>query len=366
MIVSGGTVVTPERAGPGWLASTATPSSRSAPGGRRAARTSTSATGSWCPGSWTSTCTAAAAARSPTWTRRRPAGRSSYHRAHGTTTHAGQPGHRDPGRPAGRGADARPSWSADGEHRRDPPGGPVALRAPLRRARADPAARPRPGRAGRGCWPPAAGTVRMITIAPERAGALRGDPGDRRRRRGRRGRAHRHRPGRGAGRGRRRARRWPPTCSTRCRPIHHRDPGPVVALLNDPRVTTELIVDGTHVDPACTGWCTPRRGDTVALVTDAMAAAGAPDGRLPAGRPGRHRGRRGGPAGPQRVHRRQHRDHGPGVRDRGRRAAAAAARGPGRRGPAGGHHPGPRGRPDRRRRAGSRRCAPTWSCSTPT
>jgi N-acetylglucosamine-6-phosphate deacetylase len=60
--------------------------------------------------------------------------------------------------------------------------------------------------------------------------------------------------------------------------IHHRDPGPVVALLNDPRVTTELIVDGTHVDPSLYRMVTAAAGDTVALVTDAMAAAGAPDG----------------------------------------------------------------------------------------
>ena len=59
--------------------------------------------------------------------------------------------------------------------------------------------------------------------------------------------------------------------------IHHRDPGPVVALLNDPRVTTELIVDGTHVDPALYRMVDAAGRDTVALVTDAMAAAGAAD-----------------------------------------------------------------------------------------
>ena len=60
--------------------------------------------------------------------------------------------------------------------------------------------------------------------------------------------------------------------------IHHRDPGPVVALLNDPRVTTELIVDGTHVDPALYRMVDAAGRDTLALVTDAMAAAGAADG----------------------------------------------------------------------------------------
>ena len=60
--------------------------------------------------------------------------------------------------------------------------------------------------------------------------------------------------------------------------IHHRDPGPVVALLNDPRVTTELIVDGTHLDPALYRMVDAAGRDTIALVTDAMAAAGAADG----------------------------------------------------------------------------------------
>jgi N-acetylglucosamine-6-phosphate deacetylase len=62
-------------------------------------------------------------------------------------------------------------------------------------------------------------------------------------------------------------------------PIHHRDPGPIVALVNDPRVTTELIVDGTHVDPSLYRMVNAAAGNTVALVTDAMAAAGAADGR---------------------------------------------------------------------------------------
>ena len=34
------------------------------------------------------------------------------------------------------------------------------------------------------------------------------------------------------------------------RPIQTREPGPVIALLEDPRVTVELITDGVHVDPA--------------------------------------------------------------------------------------------------------------------
>ena len=63
------------------------------------------------------------------------------------------------------------------------------------------------------------------------------------------------------------------------RPIHHREPGPVIALLEDPRVTVEVIADGVHVDPALYRHVNRSTGsDRVALVTDAMAAAGMSDG----------------------------------------------------------------------------------------
>ena len=63
------------------------------------------------------------------------------------------------------------------------------------------------------------------------------------------------------------------------RPIHHREPGPVIALLEDPRVTVEVITDGVHVDPGLYRHVTRSTGpDRVSLVTDAMAAAGMADG----------------------------------------------------------------------------------------
>ncbi len=63
------------------------------------------------------------------------------------------------------------------------------------------------------------------------------------------------------------------------RPVHHREPGPVVAALEDPRVTVELIHDGVHLHPALHRLVTADVGvDRVALVTDAMAAAGMSDG----------------------------------------------------------------------------------------
>ena len=64
------------------------------------------------------------------------------------------------------------------------------------------------------------------------------------------------------------------------RPINTREPGPVIALVEDPRVTVELITDGVHVDPALYRHiCRSAGADRVSLVTDAMAAAGMSDGR---------------------------------------------------------------------------------------
>ena len=63
------------------------------------------------------------------------------------------------------------------------------------------------------------------------------------------------------------------------RPVHHREPGPVLALMEDPRVTLELITDGVHLHPALyREVCRSVGPDRVALITDAMAAAGMADG----------------------------------------------------------------------------------------
>jgi N-acetylglucosamine-6-phosphate deacetylase len=37
------------------------------------------------------------------------------------------------------------------------------------------------------------------------------------------------------------------------RPVDHREPGAAIALLEDARVTVEMITDGVHLHPACTG-----------------------------------------------------------------------------------------------------------------
>ncbi|WP_233550072.1 N-acetylglucosamine-6-phosphate deacetylase [Clavibacter lycopersici] len=61
--------------------------------------------------------------------------------------------------------------------------------------------------------------------------------------------------------------------------IHHREPGPIMAAVADARVTLELILDGVHVDPAVAALLFREAPGRVALVTDAMAAAGSADGR---------------------------------------------------------------------------------------
>ena len=68
------------------------------------------------------------------------------------------------------------------------------------------------------------------------------------------------------------------------RPVHHREPGPVVALMEDPRVTVEIVGDGVHLHPALfRDVCVWAGTDRVSLVTDAMAAAGMPDGEYTLG-----------------------------------------------------------------------------------
>ncbi|WIM87744.1 N-acetylglucosamine-6-phosphate deacetylase [Candidatus Mycobacterium wuenschmannii] len=68
------------------------------------------------------------------------------------------------------------------------------------------------------------------------------------------------------------------------RTLHHREPGPALALLEDQGVTVELIADGVHVHPAMVQAAIATAGaDRVALVTDATAAAGLPDGEFALG-----------------------------------------------------------------------------------
>ncbi|WP_433648782.1 N-acetylglucosamine-6-phosphate deacetylase [Micromonospora zamorensis] len=68
------------------------------------------------------------------------------------------------------------------------------------------------------------------------------------------------------------------------RPVHHREPGPVVALLDEPTVICELVADGVHLHDGMLTFATATAGpDRAALITDAMAAAGMADGEYELG-----------------------------------------------------------------------------------
>ncbi|MGG7523234.1 N-acetylglucosamine-6-phosphate deacetylase [bacterium BS0013] len=60
--------------------------------------------------------------------------------------------------------------------------------------------------------------------------------------------------------------------------LHHREPGMVGAGLTDKRAWLELIADGHHVHPGAMRLCCCCAKDRVVLITDAMQAAGMPDG----------------------------------------------------------------------------------------
>lgn len=67
--------------------------------------------------------------------------------------------------------------------------------------------------------------------------------------------------------------------------IQHRAPGPIIALLEDERVTVELINDGVHLHPSVLDLAYRTAGASrVALITDAMGAAGMGDGLYPSAR----------------------------------------------------------------------------------
>ncbi|GFG72979.1 N-acetylglucosamine-6-phosphate deacetylase [Mycobacterium botniense] len=63
------------------------------------------------------------------------------------------------------------------------------------------------------------------------------------------------------------------------RPLHQREPGPALALLQEEQVTVEIIADGVHVHPALMRAVIDAAGPArVAVITDATAAAGLGDG----------------------------------------------------------------------------------------
>ncbi len=60
------------------------------------------------------------------------------------------------------------------------------------------------------------------------------------------------------------------------RQLHHREPGPVAALLEHPDAYVELVADGVHLHPAVLSLAAQAKPHLAVLVTDAMAAAAMP------------------------------------------------------------------------------------------
>jgi len=68
-------------------------------------------------------------------------------------------------------------------------------------------------------------------------------------------------------------------CCNAMPPLRHRDPGPLGALAQAPRVYGEVIADGVHVHPAMVDILVKSLGpDRTILITDALAGAGNGDG----------------------------------------------------------------------------------------
>lgn len=63
-------------------------------------------------------------------------------------------------------------------------------------------------------------------------------------------------------------------------PLHHREPGPLLAIFESENVTAQIISDGRHVSPEVLRWTYKQLGkDRCVCVTDGMQAIGLPEGR---------------------------------------------------------------------------------------
>jgi N-acetylglucosamine-6-phosphate deacetylase len=64
------------------------------------------------------------------------------------------------------------------------------------------------------------------------------------------------------------------------RPLDHREPGIIGAMLTDVRLSADIIADGVHLHPVTVELFLKAKGpDLSVLITDATAATGMPDGR---------------------------------------------------------------------------------------
>ncbi len=128
-------------------------------------------------------------------------------------------------------------------------------------------------------WQAARGQIRMITIAPELAGATEVIAEA-----ARRGvcvsLGHSDAELATAQRGVEAGARHATHTFNAMRPLSHRDPGILGAVLTDSRVSADMIADGVHLDPAIVRLLANLKGfDNTVLITDATAATGMPDGR---------------------------------------------------------------------------------------
>ncbi len=61
--------------------------------------------------------------------------------------------------------------------------------------------------------------------------------------------------------------------------LHHRNPGPLLAIFNNPAITVQIIADGVHLHPAIVSFVCKTVGvDRCVLITDGIQALGLPDG----------------------------------------------------------------------------------------
>lgn len=62
-------------------------------------------------------------------------------------------------------------------------------------------------------------------------------------------------------------------------PLHHREPGPIPAAVENQQVTAEVITDGVHIHPAMVRLAFQLFGkDRIIFISDSLRAAGMPDG----------------------------------------------------------------------------------------
>lgn len=127
-------------------------------------------------------------------------------------------------------------------------------------------------------WQAAHGHVRMMTIAPELPGALE-VIAEAARRKVCVSIGHSDAVLEAARAGVRAGARHATHTFNAMRPLDHRDPGILAEVLTDSQLSADIIVDGIHVAPEVVQIFLREKGlERSVLITDAMAAAGMPDG----------------------------------------------------------------------------------------